>query len=46
MSEALRHLMPETLHDFPMAAVGAYAFSVSAFSLAAGIALGWIWGRQ
>lgn len=46
MPEALRHLLPTDLTGLPVAAMAAYLLAASAFNLAAGVVLGWAWGRR
>lgn len=45
MSEAMRHVLPY-LDGLPRAAVLAYLLATSTGSLAAGVVVGWVWGRR
>ncbi len=46
MPDALRHLLPTDPAQIQVAVVWAYVVASSAGSLAAGLTVGWVWGRR
>lgn len=46
MPDALHLLLPVSLDRYVAAAVVSYAVAALTLGLAAGISLGWVWGRR